>query len=247
MFNELQIILHNGKQYIDDPRTARLTEPFRGLPEISTAPVDTDKLVNSCPVQAIEANPVSIDLGKCTFCGECAFRFPDKIKFTNKHHLAANIREDLVVREGETKGIKVRKKAIRQEIKGFFKRSLKLRQVCAGGDNSTEFELGAMGNANFDMGRYGIEFAASPRHADGILVTGPITENMAEALEIAYNAVPEPKVLIVCGVDAISGGIFSGGEALNREIFSKYKVDLYIPGNPPHPLTILNGILDLIG
>jgi len=123
---------------------------------------------------------------------------------------------------------------------------LKLRQVSAGGDNSCELELNACGNVNFDMGRFGIEFVASPRHADGIVITGPITENMAVPLQICYDAVPDPKIIILAGTDAISGGIFSDSPALNRTFLSKYKIDLYVPGNPIHPLTFINGVMDLI-
>ncbi len=156
-----------------------------------------------------------------------------------------NNRENLIVKEGETAPILVDKKAIRKEVKNTFSKSLKLRQVSAGGDNSCETELGAAGNANFDMGRFGIEFTASPRHADGIVLTGPITENMAGPLRIAYDAIPEPKIFVLCGVDAISGGLFVDSKAINRSILKDIKVDLYIPGNPSHPLTIINGILSL--
>jgi Ni,Fe-hydrogenase III small subunit len=97
------------------------------------------------------------------------------------------------------------------------------------------------------MGRFGIEFVASPRHADGVVITGPISENMAEALEICYNAIPHPKIIILAGTDAISGGIFKASPALNREFLKKYPVDLYVPGNPIHPLTFINGIMDLLG
>jgi Ni,Fe-hydrogenase III small subunit len=123
---------------------------------------------------------------------------------------------------------------------------LKLRQVSAAGDNSAELELNAAGNVNFDIGRFGIEFVASPRHADGIVITGPISENMSEPLQICYDAVPDPKIIILCGVDAVSGGIFIDSPALNRTFLNKYKIDLYVPGNPPHPLTFINGILELI-
>ena len=97
------------------------------------------------------------------------------------------------------------------------------------------------------MGRFGIEFVASPRHADGIVITGPISENMAEALQICYDAIPDPKIIILVGTDAISGGIFEGSPALNRAFLNKYKIDLYVPGNPAHPLTFINGVLELIG
>jgi Ni,Fe-hydrogenase III small subunit len=96
------------------------------------------------------------------------------------------------------------------------------------------------------MGRFGIEFVASPRHADGIVITGPISENMAEPLQICYDATPDPKIIILAGVDAISGGIFAGSPALNRKFLENNKIDLYVPGNPIHPLTFINGVLELI-
>jgi len=102
------------------------------------------------------------------------------------------------------------------------------------------------GNVNFDMGRFGIEFVASPRHADGIVITGPVSENMAEPLQICYDATPDPKLIILAGTDAISGGIFDGAPALNRSFLNKYKIDLYVAGNPVHPLSFINGILQLI-
>ena len=245
MLNTTKIIYHNGKQYIPDLKNVSLKAPFRGRPEISTAKVDLQKLVDVCPFGAISTNPVSIDMGKCSFCGECAFAFPEKIKFTQDYKIASNRRENLVVKEGETAPISFDVNIIRPAIRQTFSKSLKLRQVSAGGDNSCELELGACSNANFDMGRFGIEFTASPRHSDGIVLTGPITKNMAEALKIAWDGIPEPKIFVLCGIDAISGGIFANSNAIDRSLLNNIDVDLYIPGNPPHPLTIINGILDL--
>ena len=129
---------------------------------------------------------------------------------------------------------------------GFFSGSLKLRQVSAGGDNSNELELNACGNVNFDMGRFGIEFVASPRHADGVVITGPITQAMASPLQLCYDAIPDPKIIVLAGTDAISGGFFADSPAVNRTFLDRYRVDLYVPGNPIHPLTFINGILALM-
>ena len=245
MLDNIKIVYHQGKQYIRNTSTTKVPGIFRGRPVISTEKVNESELIGLCPVDAISANPVSIDMGKCTFCGECAKCFPNKIRFTSEYKISTNERARLIVKEGEDKLVEVNPETVRSEIHSVVGSSLKLRQVSAGGDNSCEWELNASNNVQFDMGRYGIEFVASPRHADGIVITGPITENMAEALQICYDAVPEPKIIVLVGTDAISGGIHAGSSALNRSFLDKYPVDLYIPGNPAHPLTIINGLLDL--
>jgi Ni,Fe-hydrogenase III small subunit len=245
MFDNLKILYHQGKQFIPDVRTAKVPGIFRGRPVISTLRVDDKALEDLCPVNAISVKPVAIDLGKCTFCGECARCFPEKINFTTDYRISSNERERLIIREGDSTPLAVNPGIVKKEIHQLFRRSLKLRQVSAGGDNSCEWELNACNNVQFDMSRFGIEFVASPRHADGIVITGPISANMAEPLQITYDAVPDPKIIILAGTDAISGGIFTGSPALDRSFLEKYPIDLYIPGNPPHPLTVINGLLDL--
>jgi Ni,Fe-hydrogenase III small subunit len=246
---ELNIFRRHKRQYIPDLRAVELTPLFRGRPIISSTITKEEgqRIVHLCPTEAIQSAPSRIDLGKCLFCKECEFALPDKIRFTNDYKIAANSREGLIVSTGEDKHIRLDPEKIRKEIRSYFKHALKLRQVSAAGDNSAEMELNAAGNVNFDMGRYGIEFVASPRHSDGIVITGPISENMSEALQICYDAIPEPKLIILCGADAISGGIYADSPAIDRSFLEKSHIDLYIPGNPPHPLTIINGILDLLG
>ncbi|HNY01295.1 MAG TPA: NADH:ubiquinone oxidoreductase [Bacteroidales bacterium] len=253
---EFNILRDHGKQYVPDLRRATLPEIFRGRPVISgdILPLEAEMAASICPSGAIQtrtgsgAGPVcSLDLGKCLFCRECEFALPGKIRFTHDHRLAANDRQSLVILPGEDKQIALDPARIRKEIRSLYRHALKLRQVSAGGDNSAEMELNAAGNVNFDMGRYGIEFVASPRHADGIVITGPITVNMAKALRLTWEAVPPPRVLILVGTDAISGGLFAGSNALDRSFLEDHSPDLLIPGNPPHPLTFINGVLDLTG
>lgn len=247
MLKELQIWARQGSQFIRDIRNSELPGIYRGRPIILPGDVDEIQLKVICPTGAISVGPVCIDLGRCTFCGVCAVLFPEKIRFTKDFHLAVNSAEDLLVRQGEDKPLKIREDLVRPTIRKVFKGSLKLRQVSAGGDNSAELELNATGNVQFDMGRFGIEFVASPRHADGLVITGPVTRNMSGALEICYIDTPSPKIVVLCGTDAISGGIFAGSHAIDRSFIENTGVDLFLPGNPPHPLTVINGFLDLLG
>ncbi len=247
MFQETKIVYHQGFQYIPNVRKAQVPGIFKGRPIISLEMANEQELMDCCPTNAIEINPLQIDLGKCTFCGICEKLSPNKIRFTKDFHVSSNRRENLIVKAGEDKEIKVESSLVRSEIRKTLHNSLKLRQVSAAGDNSAEWELNAAGNVQFDIGRFGIEFVASPRHADGIVITGPISINMAKPLEICYNDTPAPKIIVLCGTDAISGGIFAGTPALNRQFIDNHTIDLYIPGNPPHPLTIINGFLDLTG
>jgi Ni,Fe-hydrogenase III small subunit/NAD-dependent dihydropyrimidine dehydrogenase PreA subunit len=244
--DDLLILNRLGKQYIPDVTKPSLPGPFKGRPEISVEHVDEDALASLCPTHAIGKSPVSIDMGKCVMCGECAFAFPNKIKFTTDYKIATNVRERLVVKAGDDGPITLDENKIRAEIKSLFGRSLKLREISAAGANADEAELNACGNPNFDMGRFGIEFLASPRHCDGIVITGPISQNMALPTQICYDAVPSPKLIILVGTDAISGGIFAGSGAVDRSFLEKYPIDLYVPGNPPHPLTFVNGVLELV-
>jgi len=246
---EAGILHHHGKQFVPDLKKAVLTELFRGRPEISAdISIGEQKLLEElCPTAAFETNPFCLNLGKCVFCKECYFALPEKIKFTNDYKIATNDPEQLKIFPGQTSPVRFNDTLRRKEIKKLFRKSLKLRQVSAAGDNSCEMELNAAGNVNFDMGRFGIEFVASPRHADGIVITGPLSENMRAALEITWDAIPSPKICILVGTDAISGGLFAKSPALDRSFLENHPVDLYVPGNPSHPLTFINGVLSLTG
>lgn len=242
MLDTLKLRIYQGQQFIKDIPTAQMREQFRGFPIITETTIDT----TICPTGAISNSPLSIDMGKCTFCGACSKKC-ESIKFSNYYKLASTSREKLIITEGML-AEEYNKTAfeVKKEIKKVFGKSLKLRQVSAGGCNGCEMELNACSNVNFDMGRFGIDFVASPRHADGIVITGPISENMAYALEDCYKSTPDPKVVILCGACAISGGVFQNSTKLNREFLEKYPIDLYIPGCPVHPLTFINAILDFI-
>lgn len=248
MFDTLKSRIFQGKQFISDIPNAPMREQFRGLPILRGEPSNPQECLNACPTGALSVNPLSIDLGKCTLCGACSNVCQNEaIKFSNMYKLSSTSREKLIITENITKE-EYEKIAIetRKEIKKVFSKSLKLRQVSAGGCNGCELELNACSNVNFDMGRFGIDFVASPRHADGIVITGPISDNMAYALEDCYKSVPNPKIVILCGACAISGGVFQNSAKLNREFLEKYPIDLYIPGCPVHPLTFINGVRTFI-
>lgn len=247
MLKEISVFSNHGRQYISDLRRQPVSDLFRGLPVISDTITEAEiaLITELCPSGALGRDG-SIDMGKCMFCGECSYRIPGKIRFTNDYRIAVNRREDLIIKPGREGNLRLSESNIRKEVRKLFRRAFKLRQVSAGGDNSCEMELNASGNVNFDFGRYGVEFVASPRHADGVVITGPVTTNMAAALEISYNSMPEPRVIILVGTDAISGGLFRDSGAIDRTFIDTNNIDLYIPGNPAHPLTFINGVMDLL-
>ena len=246
LFGKVKILRSHGWQYIPDLKNVTLTEEFRGFPLLSETDdtADVERAAKICPTGAITAAPLTLDMGRCLFCGECAKCAPRNIKFTNNYRMAATKREDLMVKAGQSEPTFDRE-AIRPDIAKYFGKALQLREVSAGGDASIEMELGATGNVNFDFGRYGVGFTASPRHADGLVLTGPISKNMAEALDICYNSIAEPKILVVCGSEAISGGLYADSEAVDRTFLEKYKVDLWLPGTPTHPMCFIDGITRL--
>jgi Ni,Fe-hydrogenase III small subunit/Pyruvate/2-oxoacid:ferredoxin oxidoreductase delta subunit len=234
-----------GKYPVQDPV---LPDRFRGRPQLKSelCPSDCRQCVARCPYGALsrENGLLQLDMGLCLFCGECASACPHgALDFSRDWRLAARRREELVVDGGEV----VLAAALDKQMLKLFGRSLKLRQVSAGGCNACEADLNVLGTLAFDLGRFGIQFVASPRHADGILVTGPVTENMKSALLDTYAAVPEPKLVIASGACAIGGGPFRDSPEANNGIGDLLPVDLYIPGCPPHPYTALDGLLRLLG
>jgi Ni,Fe-hydrogenase III small subunit len=137
--------------------------------------------------------------------------------------------------------------ALAGQMRKLLGRSIKLRQVSAGGCNACEADTNVLSTIGWDLGRFGIQFVASPRHADGILVTGPVSRSMEGALRKTWDAIAAPKIAIAVGACAISGGPFAGNPEVHRGADGIIPIDLYIPGCPPHPLTILDGLLRLLG
>lgn len=208
------------------------------------------KCVSVCPTQAIAPlapKGITLDLGKCLFCAECVAACPEGvITQTGDHRMATRRREDLIIGEPGREEVRLAA-ALDEKLRKLFGRSLRLRQVSAGGDGSAEADLNVLGTIGWDLGRFGIQFVASPRHADGLVITGPMSANMELAVKKTYDALPDPKIVIAVGACAISGGPFAGNAEVKNGATSLVPVDLFIPGWPPHPLTILDGLLRLLG
>jgi len=211
---------------------------------------DCHACVPVCPTQAItrpEGKPVALDLGRCLFCAACVEICPTQaITQTGDHRLAVGRREDLVLGEPGKEQVRLAV-ALDGKLRKLFGRSLRLRQVSAGGCAACEADTNVLGTIGWDLGRFGIQFVASPRHADGLLITGPVSENMRTALRDTYDSIPSPKIVIAVGACAISGGPYIGHSEVHNGADSIVPVDLYVPGCPPHPFTILDGLLRLLG
>lgn len=246
MIKSILVRKSQGSQYIPDLRAANPIG-FRGKPVISEAACANgcNACLAACPSRAITLDPVRIDMGRCVLCGDCEPVCPsEKLSFNNDFKLASTDRDALTISSAHPDIDPIK---VSEALHKRFGRSLKLRSVSAGGCNGCEMEINALSNVNFDLGRYGIDMVASPRHADGLVLSGPISRNMADALQIAWDAIPEPKLVIALGACAISGGIFAECNEVDRAFLDKFKPALYVPGCPTHPLSFISGILDLLG
>ena len=231
-----------------------LPDRFRGLPVIDGTKCRDGcrDCVDACPTRAIAAKTteagrtsLELDLGRCLFCTDCVQACPEgAIAYTREYRLATRTRADLKLTDGQKLALA---HSLDEKARRLFGRSLKLRQVSAGGCNGCESDVNVLGTLVFDLGRFGIQFVASPRHADGLLITGPVTKNMELAVRKTWEAVPAPKLVVAVGACAISGGPYVDHPEVMNGASALLPVDLYVPGCPPHPFTILDGLLRLLG
>ncbi len=263
MLNLILERLRQGRRTMRYPRGKAPVLPprFRGLPRLdpSRCTAGCRDCIAACPTGALAsgapapggapARPaVSWDLGRCLFCTDCTAACPrGAIAFSQDWRLAAYRREELILDPADRAPRAAADRAGLPAPGRRFRRSFAIRQVSAGGCNACEADCNVLTSLAWDLGRFGVHFVASPRHADALLVTGPVTRNMRLALEKTWQAVPAPKLLIASGACAISGGPYAGFAESGDGVAGLLPVDLYVPGCPPHPLTLLDGLLRLLG
>jgi Ni,Fe-hydrogenase III small subunit len=244
MFRAIMSRIRQGHRTMPYPAAPlQMPERFRGYPLVSAQTGIAKPHGDSaeCPYGAFDSTGGGcLDLGKCLFCAECPV---GNIEFTTDHQLAVNSRGDLMVRPGEAHHLAT---PLSPDLRRMFGRSLKFREVSAGGCNACEADTNVLSTIGWDLGRFGIQFVASPRHADGLWVTGPVTGNMREALLTTYEAIPAPKIVVACGACAINGGPYLDSREACNGVDGLIPVDLYVPGCPPHPATILDGLLRIL-
>ncbi|MFK5954759.1 MAG: hydrogenase [Desulfobacterium sp.] len=243
MFKILKNRLDQGYRTTGYPNeTIKLSSRYRGRPQINRhAPAEViAECAAACPQDAIDISKKLIDMGRCVFCGTCErISKGEFISFTQDFEISVSEKEHLLT-DG---GLPALADHSKQHFKKLFGRSLQLRQVSAGGCNACEADLNVLATPFFDLARFGINFVASPRHADGIVVTGPVSKNMKTALLKTFEATASPKVVIAVGSCALTGGPFRGSPEIAEGLDSILPVDLFIPGCPPHPLTNLHALL----
>jgi Ni,Fe-hydrogenase III small subunit len=247
MFKILIERLHQKYRTVPYPAKDPVLPPqFRGRPVLHAVPEETLRpAVAVCPTGAIfyRNGTPAIDLGCCTFCGECEKAAPDAVFFSRDYRLAALNRNELIVTSQGTLPEEDIAPVTPNSLRKIFKRSFRIREVSAAGCNACEADCNVLTTVVFDLARFGIDFVASPRHADAVLVTGPVPRNMQLALQKCYNAMPRPKAVIAVGACAISGGLFDDMNQDAHGVSPHLPVDIFIPGCPPNPYTILHGLL----
>jgi Ni,Fe-hydrogenase III small subunit/formate hydrogenlyase subunit 6/NADH:ubiquinone oxidoreductase subunit I len=276
MFEILRKSVATGIATTDYPETpAKVSTRSRGLPQIDASNWrDARSAAAVCPTGALACTDtdgsrvVTLDLAACTFCGLCA-ETDTSVRMTNVCELAARTREELKLlaayklspdgthaallsssthKHSKTSpDFEALGNRLKTQVRKVLGRSLHIREVDAGSCNGCEIEIVGLNSPVYDIERFGIHFVASPRHADMLLVTGPVSRNMELALRKTYEATPEPRLVVAVGACGCSGGIFGRNYASMGGVDKIIPVDVYIPGCPPNPHALLHGILTAIG
>jgi Ni,Fe-hydrogenase III small subunit/formate hydrogenlyase subunit 6/NADH:ubiquinone oxidoreductase subunit I len=275
MFETLRQSLKTGVVTTSYPETPpEVSNRARGKPEIDWVNwKDARPAAAICPTGAIEfrdehtTRTATLDLGKCIFCGLCAdvdkairmtnqcelaSRSRASLQFTARYQLARDGAHERLIESPTTAGssgdsLHALGQQLQKRIHSVLGRSLHIRQMDAGSCNGCEIEIHGLNSPVYDLERFGIHFVASPRHADMLLVTGPVTRNMELALKKSYDATPQPRLVVAVGACGCSGGIFGLNYATCGGVDTIIPVDVYIPGCPPNPHALLHGILLAVG
>ncbi len=254
------------KKSVRSPRVLIPVEELLGnakgsrMPEVNPtrlSPAIARNVEAACPTAALETHEVSscvtleLDYGECIGCGRCFDSSEGAIVPAVNLNCCGEPRTGLVrswdAQSGEEmSAAEPRLGDLANEIRKVVGRALNIRQIDAGSCNGCEAEITALTNPFYDLERFGIHFVASPKHADMLLVTGPVTRNMADAVKRSYDATPNPKLVVAVGVCGIAGGIFSRSYSVVGGVDAVVPVDGYIPGCPPSPSMLLTGILRTI-
>ena len=223
-----------------------ITEEREGMPMASSDCKGCGRCAGNCPTKAIIIDDGwKVDLGKCIFCMDCAMVCPEGCISEADAPDYALTREELIVSRDTVVG--EMEKPLDPSTRRMFGKSVALRELDTGSCNGCEVDLNCMSNQFYDMHRFGIKIVASPRHADGLIVTGPMCSNMKEAAERTYGAVPAPKLVIASGTCAISGGVFVQGDVVGEGIEGVLEPTMYIPGCPPTPDRVIRSLVKALG
>ncbi len=236
MITLLKNIMHMGM--VTEPYDKmQVPHAFRGEVLISTEDCNGClSCTTVCPTKAIlfTEEGMTIDHKACIFCGRCVKQCEiQKIRHSGNYKLA----QWQGSAEGDAGSI------LKAEIKRIFGRSLHIRHLDVGSCNACDFEMSALSNPIYDLQQYGIDFVASPRHADLLMVTGVVTRNLTQALVMTYEATPTPKIVMAVGACAASGQVFGNSYAVRGAVDKFIPVDIYVPGCPPRPQALLYGLL----
>jgi Ni,Fe-hydrogenase III small subunit/ferredoxin len=221
---------------------------FAGQIELLDTTDAPSELAAVCPTGAImvESGHTTLDRGRCILCGECVRAAPSRFAFTERYETAARSRGGLVLGDGSAEPEPPARGVLREQARAL-RRSIHVRHIDCGSDGAEEWEIQALWNPYYDIQRLGFFLTAAPRHADILLVTGGVTTAMRAPLERTWDVMPEPKALIAVGTDACSGGLAAPGGHVAGGVDQVLPVNVYVPGSPPAPIAILDGLLLAVG